>query len=65
MGVVIAGIALIVIGLMLAGSPIAAGELSKTLRMVPYSTDERSMRYYRYCGAAIAALGLLIAVLLA
>lgn len=61
----IAGIALIVIGLMLVASPIAAGELSKSLRMVSYSTDERSMRYYRYCGAAMAAAGLLVAVLLA
>lgn len=65
MGLVIAGVALIVIGLLLAASPIAAGEISKSLRMVPYSTDERALRYYRYCGVGIAAVGLLIAIALA
>jgi hypothetical protein len=60
---VLLGIVVVVAGVFLAAAPLSAARATARARFAPYSTDDKTVRVYRLAGAAIALLGLAIAVL--
>ena len=52
----------VVVGLVLAVSPLAAARFTAWARYAPYSTDQRSVRYYRLAGVGICAVGIALMV---